>query len=184
MSVSFQETLKKGLIGEGIIARWFIYEHNCSIIPAYEVEINSGKGPRFFSEDGPIVSPDMLVIPSGNYPFWVEAKTKSAFTWYRIGKKFQTGLDRRHWLDYLRVREISEMQVWIIFLHKPGFLAKDTPDGLTSPCGLYGNSTDVLAERVDHESGRYGPSGMVYWNIDDLEKLAEFEEVDAYSIAT
>ena len=62
-----------------------------------------------------------------------------------------------------------------IFLHRPGCRAKDTPDGMVSPCGLYGENILVLQSCVDHECppNRFCPSGMVYWQESSLRKLSQ-----------
>ncbi len=102
---------------------------------------------------------------------------KSAFTWHRTSSSWQTGIDFRHWNDYVRVADESQLPVWLLFLHKPGSLAKDTPDGLTSPSGLYGNSLPKLQTSIHHTHPNHGPSGMVYWTENSLIKLCPWEEI-------
>ena len=53
---SFQENLHVGQIGESLIAAWLKSRGN-SVLPVYEVEIDTGKGPRVFSPSGQIVAP-------------------------------------------------------------------------------------------------------------------------------
>lgn len=173
--MSFHEQLQTGLIGEGRISRWLIGRGNM-VLPAYEVETHHGKGPRLFTEEGPIISPDLLVF-GNNGVRWIEAKTKSAFTWHRISQTWQTGIDRRHWREYLRVAMITPFQVWLLFLHCPNGLAKDTPDGLTSPTGLFGNTIEKLNATIHHEHENHGPSGMVYWDLSSLRKIADYDSV-------
>ena len=117
----------------------------------------------------------MLTI-RGKTVRWVEAKTKSSFTWYRLGQKWQTGIDLRHWRDYLRVNAETPFEMWIVFLHRDG-KAKDTPAGMDSPTGLFGNEVGILSRCVDHESENHGASGMVYWNRDDLRLIATLESL-------
>lgn len=165
----FEESLAVGQMGEGEIARWFISK-GYSVLPAYEVEQHHGKGPRLFTFGGQVVSPDLLVF-NADKVMWVEAKTKTAFTWHRGSRTWQTGIDRRHWREYLRVNEITPFPVWILFLHRPGGLAKDTPEGMISPSGLFGNEIGFLAEHIHHEHENHGPSGMVYWTVESLKKI-------------
>jgi hypothetical protein len=173
--MSFAEQLGRGLIGEGEISRWFISK-GYSVLPAYEVEVNHGKGPRMFSAQGAFISPDLLVFNSQKV-FWCEAKTKSAFTWHRSSLTWQTGIDRRHWHHYLDVAFIAPFPVWILFFHRPGNQAKDTPEGLVSPCGLFGNEIGKLRETIHHEHENHGPSGMVYWTLESLRKLSDYNSV-------
>ena len=175
--MSFAEALATGQMGEAEVARYLI-GRGWQIMPVYQIEKHTGKGPQLFGEYGQLVAPDMLTI-RGETVRWVEAKTKSAFTWYRIKEKWQTGIDLRHWRDYLKVNAVTPFQMWIVFLHRDG-TAKDTPPGMISPTGLFGNEIGVLQACVDHESENHGPSGMVYWNHEDLRLVASLEQLQEY----
>jgi len=173
---SFTENLVEGRIGEGQIALW-LNSRGWNVLPAYEIEIETGKGPRFFTaKQGQLVTPDLLVFKSQEI-MWVEAKRKSAFTWYRKTNGFQTGIDKRHWEHYLEVKAVSQFPLWLLFLHGPGE-AKDTPEGKVSPSGLYGGEIDVLQQSIDHTSDRWGASGMVYWRKESLTMLATYENLN------
>ncbi len=173
--MSFEQQLQEGVYGEDLISRWLI-SRGCQILPAYQIEHSHGKGPRFFGKFGQLICPDLLVFKSEKI-LWIEAKTKSAFTWHRSSSSWQTGIDFRHWNDYVRVADESHLPVWLLFLHKPGSLAKDTPDGFTSPSGLYGNSLQKLQSSIHHTHSNHGPSGMVYWTELSLIKLCPWEEI-------
>lgn len=172
--MSFTESLKAGQLGESEISR-FMIRRGWQVLPAYEVEQGSGKGPRLFGEYGQLISPDLLVF-RGEQVQWVEAKTKSAFTWYRVKQKWQTGIDLRHWRDYLKVNASTPFPVWLLFLHRHG-MAKDTPFGMVSPTGLFGNKVAILQGCADHISEKHGPSGMIYWNIDNLKLIAAIDQI-------
>jgi len=173
--MSFDESLQAGRLGEGMIARWW-QTRGWNVLPAYEVEVDSGKGPRLFcATREQLITPDMLIF-KGTRVYWVEAKTKSAFTWHRLTSTWQTGIDRRHWRDYLRVADETAFPVWLMFLHSPGDQAKDTPEGLISPSGLYAQEIHRLQKSVDHEHDAHGPSGMVYWREDTLKRVCSYEE--------
>lgn len=174
--MSFTANLRTGQYGEDLISQWLI-RRGWQVLPAYQVEVNHGKGPRLFGAYGQLVSPDLLVFKSERV-MWIEAKYKSAFTWHRKSESWQTGIDRRHWKEYLTVAAVTHFPVWLMFLHKPGNAAKDTPTDKQSPSGLYGNSIGVLLNEVDHEHSQHGPSGMVYWREDSLRKLAAYSDVD------
>jgi len=49
--------------------------------------------------------------------------------------------------------------------------AKDSP---ISPSGLFGNEINKLEKTINHSSDLWGKSGMVYWNKEDLVKLADY----------
>jgi hypothetical protein len=177
--MSFESKLEAGLFGEDLISKWLIRRGN-QVLPAYQIQENHGKGPRLFGQYGQLICPDLLVF-KGERVLWIEAKSKSAFTWHRISGTWQTGIDRRHWRDYLEVERVTPFPVWLMFLHAPGNSAKDTPDGMQCPSGLYGNSIIELESTVHHEHENHGPSGMVYWCEASLKKLATWESVSELS---
>lgn len=171
--MSFEESLQVGLLGEQVIAQWLIRK-GYQVLPAYEIELIHGKGPRLFTTEGPIITPDLLVF-NGQKIVWCEAKTKTAFTWHRLSGTWQTGIDRKHWLEYLRIAQLTPFPVWIFFLHKPNGQAKDTPEGMMSPSGLFGHSIEQLNRSIHHEHANHGPSGMVYWTVDALKSVCSWE---------
>ena len=174
--MSFEEALQVGLIGEGLCAAWW-QAFGWHILPAYEIEADSGKEPRLFmATQERLITPDMLCI-KGDKACWAEAKTKSAFTWHRKTETFQTGIDRRHWRDYLKVSESQSFPMWLMFVHRAGQVAKNTPPGMESPSGLYAQDIVKLRATIDHEHANYGPSGMVYWRESAFKRLCDYEEL-------
>ncbi len=172
-TVNFQRTLAMGKTGEGIIANW-LRGRGFNVLPVYEKEQQEYKGPALYSIDGPLIAPDMLAFKRTGKTFWIEAKTKSAFTWYRLTSQWCTGIDLRHYEDYLRVQSLSPWPVWLLFLHYPG-QAKDSPLGC--PTGLFGGTIEYLSRNENHRSPNWGRSGMVYWSSDTLHKIAELADV-------
>lgn len=166
---SFAESLRIGAIGESYIAGWF-KNKGYSVLPVYEKEISEGKGPRLFCPDQQIVAPDMFVF-NGEKCFWIEAKHKNGFSWHRMTNRWTTGIDIRHYNHYIEVDDRTPFPVWLVFLHRGG-CAKDSG---VSPAGLFGNSLRFLRENENHRSGEWGRSGMVYWAMDKLIKLAPYE---------
>ena len=97
--MNFAECLEVGKAGESAIAGWFKRKGYC-ILPVYEKEINEGKGPQLFTPLVSLIAPDLLIFNATKI-FWVEAKHKEAFTWHRICQRWVTGIDLRHYKDYL-----------------------------------------------------------------------------------
>ncbi|MBU2843553.1 hypothetical protein [Acidithiobacillus thiooxidans] len=172
--MSFAETLATGKTGESIIARHYL-SLGYSVLPIYEKTENEFKGPVLFTPNSePLIAPDMLVF-KGNRVLWIEVKYKSAFTWHRISQKWTTGIDLHHYNQYLKVQQSRpEWEVWILFLHRAGLIAKDTPEGMTPPTGLFGNSIKFLQAHENHRHANHGKSGMVYWGLDALKKSKIF----------
>lgn len=174
--MTFEQQLNFGKIGESIIANW-LKRKGYSVLPVYEKEIQEGKGPQVFTLQGNLIAPDLLVFGNAiDKVWWIEAKHKSAFSWHRITRRWVTGIDLRHYEDYLRVAQISPWPVWLLFLQRDG-RAKDTPLGKNSPTGLYGGTLAYLQNNENHRHDNWGKSGMVYWSETTLTKIAELTKV-------
>jgi len=177
MTTDFSTTLAIGQVGEGRIATW-LRRKNWSVLPVYEVEMGSGKGPRLFTPIRPLIATDLFAF-NRDRALWIEAKTKTVFTWHRITSEWQTGIDLRHYRDYLHVDDCTPWPVWLMFLHtesRPSPCDRGyCPD--MCPTGLYGDELGKLRKCESHRSDKHGPSGMVYWSIGSLRKLAELCEV-------
>jgi hypothetical protein len=185
---SFNDYLSEGRIGEGKIAQWLRRVKNEILLPAYEIEIHSGKGPRLLLKDFQLVAPDFYAISIEGTTVlckWREAKQKTRFTWHWVSKNWQTGIDLRHYEDYLKVRELTQTMVYIMFLHRGNVPSnKDLQNGspVTCPTGLYCRSIDYLRAHEHHRDSydKYGHSyPMVYWNEKTLgPTIATLEEVE------
>jgi hypothetical protein len=180
MSV-FQTKLAQGKVGEGIVAT-YLRGRGYNILPVYEIEKDSDKGPVVYTTSGMNVAPDMLCFRAVNVDdtsdklpvVWVEAKTKSSFSWHMNTSCWTTGIDLRHYGEYRKLAEQSPFPIWLMFLQLDG-VAKDTPPGMTAPTGLFGNSLEYLAAHEHHRSEKWGRSGMVYWDHRDLKLIATEE---------
>lgn len=179
MRLPFKQSLEVGKMGESVIASWLRQRGNF-VLPVYETT-EEFKGPRLFSPAGydkkELIAPDMLVFrPDQKQPSWIEAKHKETFTWHRKSRNWQTGIDKNHWQDYLRIQESVSWDIWLLFLHRGG-RDKDTRE--QSPSGLFGEKIDKLKLKIDHTCPPYemGSGGMVFWNWQDLKQLATIEEL-------
>lgn len=172
---NFQRQLEIGKIGESKIADWF-KSRGYAILPVYEKEQGEFKGPVLYTASKEQkVAPDMLVFKKDK-TLWIEAKHKSAFTWHRKTNRWVTGIDMHHFKDYLSISEISDIPVWLLFLHQVG-VAKDTPEGMISPTGLFGGDISALKNNFNHTHANWGNSGMIYWAYESLKKIATLEDV-------
>ena len=169
----FSQALAFGQMGESLIARWF-RERGYNILPVYETELNTGKGPRVFAAQCEIVAPDLFAF-SPERVFWIEAKHKTAFSWHRLTGKWVTGIDLRHYEDYLRLNQISPWPIWLMFLQRGG-QAKDSSSG--SPSGLFGGELGYLSQHENHRHTNWGKNGMVYWAYDILTFFAPLHELE------
>ena len=172
----FDKQLATGQLGESDIALWCKSRGNC-VMPVYEKEIDTGKGPRFFTPEGQLVAPDMFIMPP---MIWIEAKHKTHFTWHRKTSRWVTGVDLKHYQDYREVQRISGRPVWLLFLHRESLpWHKDQDAGCPPRCpvGLFGNDIEKLAANENHRHDNWGRSGMVYWAERTLKRLATLDEI-------
>lgn len=153
-------------------------------MPVYEKILDTGKGPQLYTPNTPLVAPDILAF-RGNGALWIEAKTKTVFSWYGIGKRWVTGIDLHHYRQYLQVAQISPWPVWMLFLHtSPVADSRDVNKwGAPKECpvGLFGGKLSFLSEKenISHEHPNWGKTGMIYWAHETLTKIAPLEEVIA-----
>jgi len=173
---TFEQKLAFGKAGENLIANW-LKRRGYSVLPVYEKEIGEGKGPQVFTASGDFIAPDLLVFGRDSARvWWIEAKHKSAFTWHRVTSRWVTGIDLKHYQNYLTVQKLSPWPVWLLFLQRDG-QAKDTPPGRVGPTGLYGGSLTHLQDCENHRHGNWGNGGMVYWAVGVLTEIADLEQV-------
>ena len=171
-NLSFQATLEQGLIQESHLCHW-LCDHSFLVIPAYQVIEPAGKGPRCFGPKGiELITPDMLCIHPSKPQRWIDSKAKTAATWHRKTQTWQTGFDVHSLNAYYEVQKISKIPVHIMFLHSVDGVAKDTPEGMTPPSGLFYQTLDWLLTNIDHSYG-----AMHYWQVDKLIKIANYYDV-------
>jgi len=190
--MSFAEKLAVGKVGESLIARYMMSRGH-AVLPVYEIEKSSGKGPQLFDHKNGFVAPDMLVFTIDGAMF-IEAKHKSVFTWHRITGQWTTGIDMRHYGDYLQVAKRTQLPVWLMFYHReempdPRDLQHGCPP--VCPTGLFGGELFGLVIKENHRSQPFdnsrvgfighGKSGMVYWTEKALKKIASKEDVEMAS---
>lgn len=172
--MSFADSLQFGRAAETDIARWLIQRH-WNVLPVYEKVIDEGKGPQLFMPGANLIAPDLFAFKSDEAEaYWIEAKHKTAFSWHRKTERWVTGIDMRHYKDYCRVDDSTPWPVWLLFLHLGG-QAKDSP--ADSPAGLFGNRLSYLRDHENHRHANWGRTGMVYWALEALIKMAELNEV-------
>lgn len=178
--VQFQKQLAFGAVAEGQIANWLRNVRGYSILPVYEIEMHTGKGPRLFAPDRKIVSPDMLAFKTEKI-MWIEAKHKSVFSWHRRTQRWVTGIDEHHYEEYIEVSKRFPHQVWLMFLHwssRPD--ARDLQYGCPESCptGLFAGHLDELRMMPNHRHRNHGRHGMVYWAHEKLKHLACLEDLE------
>lgn len=181
---SFEETLAIGRRTENRIVEWLRARNN-GVITVYEIQHEKGGGPRFFTKTRAYVAPDVLVFPKHQpiKTLWCETKHKTTFSWRYTKREWQTGIDIKHYRDYLEVQKETGVPVWLLFLHVcPTPRTHDLNNGCPEQCpvGLFGGDILQLRGRESHRSDRHGRSGMVYWSVDALKKMAPIDQFVGY----
>lgn len=177
-SEQFQSRLAFGQMAESRIVKW-LRRRGKLVLPIYDIEYDSGKGPRLFGKEEMFIAPDLVVI-TGEEAKFIEAKHKTVFSWHRITERWVTGIDLRHYFDYLRLMERVKWPIWLLFLHESAtprnedLRFKSPP---TCPTGLFGNDLAVLAATENHRSDKHGKSGMVYWAHGSLKNIAQANQL-------
>lgn len=183
---TFNENLAFGKIAESQIALWLRRARGWAVLPVYEVEQQTGKGPRFFAPRDELIAPDMIAM-RGDRVRWIEAKHKTVFSWWGKGKCFETGIDLHHYEHYQRIASEYPFEVWLLFLHVSD--ETDTRDIVRwdaparCPVGLFGGTVPYLSRNESHRDDRHGPSGMVYWKHNTLRLIATLDEVQSAASA-
>jgi hypothetical protein len=176
---TFAATLARGRVGESAIARWLREARGCAVLPVYETEIDTGKGPRLLAPRREIVAPDMLGLKGGRV-FWIEAKHKGVFSWHRKTGRWTTGIDVHHYYQYLAIAAGWPHPVYLLFLHTRDSAADRRPlEPWPCPTGLFGGDIRRLCNAENHRSPEWGRHGMVYWAHDALCRYASLDEVRA-----
>lgn len=169
-----------GRLAENIIRDLYI-EQGYVVIPIYDFEISenvNNKGPKIYTTDGRIISPDMLAISkNGDDAFWIEAKQKSVFAWFFNDSCWTTGIDLHHLSDYDRLQKLCNLPILLMFLHTT---SGDESD-MKHPCptGLYYQRIDWLTKNIHSISNTAGRNGMAYWRESQLIKIATIEQLQA-----
>lgn len=186
----FERALEFGKVAESLIAR-FMMARGHAVMPVYEVEKGRGKGPQIFAANAEFVAPDMLVFKSDGGQLFIEAKHKTVFSWHRKTRRWVTGIDLRHYEDYRHVARMTQLPVWLMFYHgcdRPD--ERDIRHGCPPRCptGLFAGEIRHLAANENHRSPAldhsrdgligHGASGMVYWAVETLRRIASKDEVE------
>lgn len=180
VNTGFKQKLIIGKIGESKIANWLRF-NGWNILPVYEIEKNQGKGPQIYTASMQnLIAPDLLAFGKEDRyvgTIWVEAKHKTVFSWHRITKRWVTGIDLRHYNDYLKVDKLSKWDVWLFFLHQNDRIDKRN-EPWPCPTGLFGQRLSTLSKIENHRHSNWGRSGMVYWAKDSLLLFATLDEIE------
>jgi hypothetical protein len=185
----FDANLETGQRTENLVANWLRSRGSTTIqicdSPLFIDEKGAKRGPKVLDQAGFFTAPDIMTWKDGEC-MWVETKHKTVFTWWRIGKRWQTGIDAHHYEDYREVKRLTGQRVFITFLHVSSTPASyDTAHDCPPECptGLFVAEIFRLENTVRIDP-RWGRHGMAYWNASvpgqqdgPLQRIATLEQV-------
>lgn len=119
LRATFEEQLAFARRYEKGVARWLM-QRAWRILPTYDFSGSDGdKTPTLLAADGDqsLVLPDLLACKDGDTR-WVEVKYKDSADWTRLTNRLETGISLRLWTHYVRVRAVTGISVWIMFVHR------------------------------------------------------------------
>lgn len=162
----FRQKVAEARKYEVALSEWLQRRLGFHVLPTYDYSgLGEDKSPRLYHLDEHLVIPDLLAFRDGR-GVWVECKWKTSATLHRITNTRCTGMSRRHFEHYRRVKAVSGHDVRIVFIH-------------VAEGELRGDEIDALAATVHHEyeGDKMGWSGMVFWDYDGLPLVGTLGEL-------
>lgn len=153
---SFKDRLAFGKEGEHEVAQYFM-NRGFSALTLYQFD-DLKESPKIFALDDVQISPDLLIAKPGRI-MWVEVKTKQR--WIQYLGCLETGCNEFHYMNYVKVRELTGIQSFIVFNHKKAM-----------PCGRFVVDIDKPYSRrwngINEKTGEKINGPMVLWRMDSL----------------
>lgn len=115
--MTFVEQRERSRIYEVAFAGW-LQTQGWYTLAAYDYSGKADdKAPRLMHGNTGLILPDILAIQL-NKKAWFEIKVKSNADLYRKQNRYVTGMPLRHWQHYHDVKALTDMPVWIVFIHE------------------------------------------------------------------
>lgn len=97
----------------------FLQERGYYTLATYDFSGNADeKAPRLLSIQRGLVVPDVLAFHGQRPGAWFEVKLKSHADVYRKTNTLETGFATRHLNAYRAVKELTGLNVWLVFIHQ------------------------------------------------------------------
>lgn len=125
----FNQMLKFGEEGERIAAEKLLSK-GVAVSPLYQFSPDSP--PFLLTDIERVILPDLTCWKNGAN-FFVECKRKKQ--WVSWNGELETGLDLRHFNDYLKVKKITGSSIYIFFIHE---------DTMKQNSGIFYNEIEIL----------------------------------------
>ena len=131
-------------------------QENVVVMPLYQ--FTAEHAPHIVNKDEFITCPDLICF--GKSVFFAEVKTKQR--WINFNGVLETGIDYKHYLQYKKAAEITNIKVFLFFRH----LVK-------KPLGVFSVELNTYTRYWDGKTptGKYIKEPMVLWDKEKLLKL-------------
>lgn len=97
----------------------FLIARGYYILPSYDYSgIKDDKAPRLHGRNRHLVIPDLLAWHSEKGGAWFEIKVKTHADFNRKRQHVVTGFALRHYRDYLAVKALTKLPVYVVFIHQ------------------------------------------------------------------
>lgn len=161
---SFEQQLKFGEEGEHEVARLLI-EKGISVMPLYQ--FNPDHPPYILTKVNSYISPDLICF--GRDSIFIEVKSKNQ--WVYFNGRRETGFNKRHYDDYLNVKNATGKKLYIFFNHVNN--NKNIPYNESHPVGIYYVELENYTRFWDGSvNGKHVHKPTIFYNYDVLEKLS------------
>lgn len=115
---SFQIQRERSKAYEIAVSRWLQAQRRYFVLPSYDYSgLADNKAPRPVRNTEWLVLPDLLGW-NEQIGAWFEVKLKERADLYRKTNTLVTGIATRHLVDYRRVKQLTHMDVWLVFIHE------------------------------------------------------------------
>jgi hypothetical protein len=158
---SFEESLLQGVEGEKQAALE-LAKIGVSIMPLFQFGMGK-EAPFVLTEERKHIAPDLMCYKDRK-AFFVEVKTKMQWVkvlWCEKTKKkvYETGINKRHFDEYLEIKKITGIPVFLCFKHEE-----------ESPTGFYFVEISTPSRHWNGFSpaGSYVMPAMVFYKMEDL----------------
>jgi hypothetical protein len=159
MVMRFEEAYEKGDRGQRIVNA-MLMKSGWTINKTYQ-QTEEG-APRVFSlESGGVLAsavlPDLDVWKVVGQKWerrWVEVKTKADRDWTKITRRYEHGINRRHWKDYWQIQNGSGFPVYL-------FVYEEKRNNI-----IVAKISDLKPVVREYKGTKMGPDGMVFFPAD------------------
>jgi hypothetical protein len=164
-SARFIERREQSKVYEIAFGAW-LQSRAYYVLPTYDYSgLGDGKAPVLHTHGESLVIPDLLAWGKGN-GLWFEVKLKDHAEYYYKFQHLTTGFSLRLYKHYRRVKEVTGLKVYVVFIHA------------REECVKYGE-IDALPVSHSYTGDKMGRDGMIFFKFDEMTDLMPLSQLKA-----